>query len=196
MCAMNTGGGGGTIQTPSYKTKGEKLTKSIVIDEVKIIEETRIYEVPKVEFKIEQQTKYDTVNENQIKYVTKEEPTVKYIPKEEETIRYIPKEEKTVRYIVEDQKVERPVPVDKLYEKPVLKEVEYNLVTFKDLEAIQKALELMPKLIENLNSVIGKLYQVKDYKLVEEEIKVPKITYIPTEVERIVWKDVPRERPK
>ena len=36
--------------------------------------------------------------------------------------------------------------------------------------------------------------EVKTYKLVEEIIRVPRIQYIPTEVERVVWKDVSRER--
>ena len=51
----------------------------------------------------------------------------------------------------------------------------------------------MPRVVEKV--VIKEVpIEVKIYKLVEELIKVPKIQYIPTEVERIVWKDVYRER--
>ena len=37
-------------------------------------------------------------------------------------------------------------------------------------------------------------YEVKVPKFVEEIVKVQKIVYVPTEVERIVWKDVYREK--
>lgn len=193
---MGTGGGGGTIKTPSYKLKGEKLTRALVIDEVKIVEEERVYEVPRVSFKDQEQIKLVNKEQEQIKYNTRTEETTRYIPKEETTIKYVPKEEPTTRYVVEDVKVERPVPVDKFYEKPVINKVEYNLVTFKDLEAIQKALELMPLLIENLNATVAKLAEVKDFKLVEKEVEVQRIIWKPVEAERIIWKDVERERVK
>lgn len=193
---QGVGGGGGTIQTPTYKTKGEKLTKSIVIDEIKIVEETRIYPVPKVEFVPEKQIKYETTEEKQTKYVTHEEPTIKYTPKEESTIKYVPQEEKTIKYVPEEVKCEKPVCSDVPYERPVITNKEYTLVTFKDLEAIRQAMELMPQVIKNMNELVDKLTTIKNYKLVEQEIKVPKITWVPREEERIVWKDVERERPK
>ena len=51
----------------------------------------------------------------------------------------------------------------------------------------------VPRVVEKV--VIKEIpVEVKVVKLVEEIIKVPKILYMPTEVERIVWKAVYRER--
>jgi len=49
------------------------------------------------------------------------------------------------------------------------------------------------KVVEKIK-IDEKVVEVIVYKLVEEIIKVPKIQYIPTEVERVVWKDVVREK--
>jgi len=191
---MGVGGGGGTNTVPSYKTKGEKLTRALVIEDVKIVEIEKQIEVPVIKYVEKEQVVYKDVEQNQTKYITKHEDTTKYIPKDIPTTKYETIVEKTIKYIPEEVKCEKPVLVDKLYEKPVLQEKVYTIVTFQDLEAIQKLIEIVPKMLEDLSTLKTKLDSIRDYKLVEQEIKVPKILYIPTEVERVVWKDVVRER--
>lgn len=197
-----SGGSGGTIDV-NVKYKNEKLEKSIVIEDIKIVE--RIVEIPVPILKnIEtEQIKYITKEEAQTKYITKEEPSLKYVPYESPTMKYKVIEEATIKYVPREVECEKPVPVDKKYERPVIVDKEYEVFTVKDLEATQKVITVVPQLIQmivdlektvtNLNEKIKSLCE---YKLVEQEVKVPQITYVPTPVERIVWKDVVRERVK
>lgn len=189
---------GGTAKsvTPTYKTKGEKLEKALVVEEVKIIEVPRVYHVPKVIIKEEVQTKYNTRDEKQVRYNTVEENTIKYIPKEESTTKYVIKEEPTVKYVAKEVEVERPVLMDKPYERPVVKEKEYTIATIADMENVRKLMEALPKLVLELAEVKKKLDGIRDYKLVEKTVEVPRLQWVTTPVERIIWKDVERERPK
>jgi len=95
---------------------------------------------------------------------------------------------------VTDAKIEtRVVYVDRVEYRD--KVVEVPRVTIKDEVVVRK----VDKPVE-VERVVEKLVvrevpiEVKTYKLVEEIIRVPRIQYIPTEVERVVWKDVSRER--
>ena len=191
---MGAGGGGGTASTPNYKSVEKKLPAALVVKDIEIIEEKRVIEIPVIKEIEKEQIVYRNKEEEQTKFNTKEETTIKYVPKEEETVRYKTVEHETVKYVTKEVECERPKPVDKLYERPVIREKEYELVTFKDLEAITKAMDLIPKLVTMVEALQNKLESLYDYKLVEKEIKVPQITYVPTPVERIVWKDVSRER--
>ena len=94
-----------------------------------------------------------------------------------------------------DVKVERPVPQDKPYERPVIVEKEYSIATIKDMDNVRKLMDLIPKLSIEVDNLRAKVEKLRKYKLVEEIIKVPKIQWIPTPTERIIWKDVERERP-
>lgn len=192
---VSAGGGGGTNQTPSYKTNGEKLTRALVIEEVKIVEITKTVEVPVIKYVEKEQTVYKDVPKEQTKYVTKEESTTKYVPVEESTIKYSPKTEETIKYVVKEVVVEKPVILEREYEKPVLKEVVYETILKSDIELIKQALIVIPKLSEAIKALEAKLISCISYTLVEQEIKVPKVVFIPTEVERVVWKNVERERP-
>jgi len=188
-------GGGGRPDTPSYKAKGEKLTKAIVIEEVKIIEVPKTYTIPIIKNVETEQVKYVTKEEEQVKYKTNEVETVKFNVKEQTTTRYEPKVEETIKFVPVEVKVEKPVVVEKDYEKPKILEKEYIVATVKDMANVRDLMALIPKLILDIASVKKELEGLRNVKLVEKIVEVPKIQWIPTPTERIVWKDVERERP-
>jgi len=72
----------------------------------------------------------------------------------------------------------------------------YDIATYKDVEALKELLKLIPELVDEVQALKVKLTAVREYKLVEEEIRVPHIKYIPTEIERVVFKDVEKKRCK
>lgn len=176
-------------------TKGKQI-KALLVEDVKVLTRTVVVDVPR--YKDVEQIKFITTEEGQIKYITKEEESIKHVTKEEETVKYIPREEDTIKYklVEKEYEVERPVPVDKRYERPVLVDKEYTITTFKDVEAIRELVKMVPTLMAEIQRLKVELAGVRDYKLVEEIVRVPQIKYIPTEVERVVWKDVERERCK
>jgi len=192
---MSAGGGGGTQSQPSYKTKGHKLERSLVIEEVKLIEVEKRVDVPKFVVKEVEQTKYVTKEEPTTKYKVEEKDTTKYNVLDRDTIKYKVKEEPTLKFIPKEVSVERPVPVPVEYEKPVVKEKIIEIVKHNDVAAMQQYLELVIKVKQELEALSVSIDKIRKYKLVEEIIKVPKIEWVSTPVERIVWKDVERERP-
>ena len=180
-------------ETPTYKTGGEKLTRALVVEEVRIIEVPKVYNVPVIRNVETEQIKYITKEETQVRYKEEEKSTINYVVKEEPTVKYIPREEETIRYIPIDVKVERPVLIDKPYERPVVREKEYTIATIKDIDNLRELLETIPKLATEIASLKVELDKLKGYKLVEQVVKVPKIEWINTPVERVIWKDVERE---
>jgi len=185
-------GGGAKPDTPSYKVKGEKLERSLVIEEVKIIEVPRRIEVPVyVEKKVEQ-IRWVTKDEPQIKYITKEVDTTRYTVKEETTTKFKVKEEETIRFIPKEVQVERPIAVPVEYERPVIKEKIIEVVSVSDVEAIRSLVVLVPQLLKDIEIMRKKLDECIRFKLVEKVIEVPKLEWISTPVERIIWKDVER----
>lgn len=188
-----------------------KIEKALVIENIKVIETTKKIEIPVpvlVDYEVQQKVYKDEIVK-QIKYETKLEDTIRFVPKDEETIRYVPRDEETLRYIPKEVEVEKPVPVEKEYEKPVVKEVEYEVLKPKDIHILKDFLEEIPRLTKamyealtairafnaDLKKAEDNVGRLRDYKLVEEVIKVPKIEYVPVQVERVVWKNVERERP-
>jgi len=123
-------------------------------------------------------TKYTVRTEETVQYKPRVEETVRYEESVQPTTRYEVKEAETVRYVARDVACERPVVTDKIYERPVVVEKEYQLVTFKDLEAIKEAMALLPKLLAEIK-------ELRNTRIVEEVVKVPKIEYVPTTVMRI-----------
>ena len=170
--------------------------KALVVTDVKVIKRTMNVDVPK--YIPKEQTKYNTIVEDTTKFNKVEENTTKFNKVEEDTTKYIKKEEDTIKYKLKlkDYEVERPVPDDKKYERPVVIPKEYKIATYGDVEALQKLFELVPKMMSKLQDLELKLAGIIDYKLVEEDLKVPRIKWIPREEQRIVWKDVIRERCK
>lgn len=186
---------GVTGKAPSIKVGEVQLESALVVKTVKIIEEPRTYEVPIIREVEREQVRYVTKEESQIKYTTKQETTVKYSVDEVPTTKYVPKDEETIRYLVKDVTIEKPITVDKVYERPVIVEREFQVATVKDLASVQKLMELIPQLAVEVEKLRAKVESLVDYKLVEEEVPVPKITWVNTPVEKIVWTDrkVPRE---
>ena len=174
-------------------TQKEPL-KAIVVEDVRILK--RVFRVDVPRYKDVEQIHYVTTEEGTIRYNVEEQSTTKYIPKEEATFKYVVKEEDTIKYIPKEEEytIERPVLVDKRYERPVVIDKEYQIATYKDVDALKSLLELVPKVLEEIEDVKAHLDTLKEYKLVEELVRAPKIKWIPTEEERIVWTDVPRER--
>ena len=172
----------------------EKRIDSLIVNDVKVLKRTVVVDVPK--YQSVDQIKYVTKEEQQTKFITKQEETLKYTPKEAPTIKYIPKEEETIKYKLKEleYEVERPVLKDKPYERPIIRDKVYEIIKYKDTDAISLLVELVPTLMKELKELKVELDGLRDYKLVEEVVKVPKLNYIPRDEERIVWKDVPRER--
>lgn len=162
-------------------TKEEPL-KALVVEDVRVYQRKFVVDVPK--YQNVNQIKYITTEEKQTKYNTEEQSTTKYIPQDKVTIKYTPKEEDTIKYKV----------VEKECEKPIINAKEYIIATYKDVDAIKALLELVPKVLVEIEGMKEAISKIKDYKLIETELKVPKVKWIPTEEERVVWKDVPKER--
>lgn len=149
--------------------------------------------------------KIATLTVQDVNLITKEvEVQVpKYVEKIVEVPKYVPKEitvtdVKVVENTVRTQNVEVEEKVIQV-DKPIFKDVEVERPVFKNVEVTNYTIKKIdfpvevPRVTEKI--VIKEIpTEVKTYTLVEEIIKVPKIQYVPTEVERVVWKDVPRER--
>lgn len=188
---MPHGVGGGTGDNGLTEV-GTKKIHALVVQDVVI--HKRAYEVKVPRFVDEEQIRYKTKEEETIKYVPKEKQTTFFNIKEENTIKYNVREEFTTKYKVREIECERPVAVDKPYERPVITEKEYQIATYGDIKALRGLIELVPELVQTIDKLKRKIAGMKDIKLVEEVKKVPAISYTPVEVERIVWKDIPRER--
>ena len=186
--------GAGKAETPTYKTGSEKLTKALVVEEVRIIEVPRIVEIPVIKNIETEQIKYITKEEPQIRYKTLEKETVNFIATEQPTIKYIPREEETIKYIPKEVQVERPVPIPVEYEKPVIKEKIIEVVRHGDVAAMTELRDIVISLTKELKELQVEMSKIKRYKLVEQIVEVPKVQWINTPVERIVWKDVERVR--
>ena len=187
--------GGGRDEGAGYKVKEEKI-KALVVSDVQIIEKKievpvyKLVDVPK------EQVKYVTKEEPQVKYITKELDTTRYKVEEKDTVKFRVREEETVKYIPKEIQVERPVAVPVEYERPVVKEKIIEVVNYGDVVALKQFVDVVVDLQKELEGLKESINKIKGYKLVEEVIKAPKIEWVPTQVERIVWKDVERERPK
>jgi hypothetical protein len=153
-------------------------SSKLVVTHVEVIKQREIIKVPEIVIEKRPTIEYVPTQETTIKYTPKEEVTIKYVPEEKKTILYTTVDKETIKYIPIEQRCEKPIVTDKIYERPVIIEKEYQIVSFKDLEAIKELIEIVPKLLVEIN-------KLKTYRLVEEIIKVPKINYIPTDVFKI-----------
>lgn len=154
----------------------------LVVENVEVIRRREVINVPEI-VRIEQPTiEYIARQEPTVKYNVSEVETIKYVPKESETVKYNVRQEETIKYVPHEVRCEKPVLIDTPYERPVVVNKEYVLVTFKDMEAIRELMSVAPALLEQLNAI-------RKYTLVEEIVRVPKVQYEPTKVERVVWED-------
>lgn len=150
----------------------------ITLHKVEVVRQREVIKVPQLVIEEEQTTRYIPHDEDTVRYVRHDQDTTKYNTREVETVKYVPREEETVKYVTNEVACEKPVIVEKLYEKPVLQEKEYTLVTYNDIAAIRELMELAPKLLSQLR-------EIRDYKVIEEVIKVPKIQYVPTTIKKV-----------
>jgi len=186
----------------------EKLNKTLVVENVSVIEVTKRIEVPQLVYIDTPQTRFVTREEDTIKFNTVLKETLRYVPKEESTTKYVVKEEPTTKFIPKEVEVEVPKWVNKEVEIPVKKEVPFEVLTIKNLEQVQSLIKSLPEIIKGLSDAVVaitaftediKLAQkevaaLRGTKLVEEIIKVPRLEWHTVEAERIIWKDIPRER--
>jgi len=162
-------GGGGNNR---LQLKGEKI-QALVVEDVHILTKEVEVQVPK--------------------FVEKIVEVPKYVPREViDTQITVKNETVTTQSVVVEEKVievTRPIFKDVIVDRPVYKDVEIEKYTVKRVDLPIE----VPRVTEKVK-IIEKEFEVLVPKMVEEIIKVPKIVYVPTEVERVVWKDVPRER--
>ena len=152
-----------------------KKMSALVVEDVKVVTRTVNVDVPVYKDKIIEVPKVKYVDE----IITVTKPKIV-----EETVKT-----QNVEVIEKTVEVEVPVFTDVAVDRPVFRDVEVLRVSIKEKEKIIE----VPRVIQKTKIIEEELI-VKVPKLVEEIIRVPRIQYVPTEVERIVWKDVPRER--
>ena len=189
---------GGRNSGDQYKARDEKLGKALIIEDVRIVERQKIVDIPVMKY-VEKEVVYE-------KPVTKEVETIKYTVVEKETTKYKPVEKETIFYTTKNIEVEKPVVVLKTYErpvyenvsyeKPVINEKVYDIATVKDVESVRQLISLVEKLNLELPKLKENLDALKEYKLVEEVITVPKIQWTTVRAERIEWIPVKREMPQ
>ena len=176
-------------------TESETLEKGIVLTDVVIKKREVIVDVPKViikEVEYERPIIKDKEYERPIiKEVIKE--MIKFVPVEQETIRYVPKVVECEKPIIVTKEYEKPIIIEQVYEKPIIEQKKIKVITVDDLHILKDYMILVKELNEELPKLKQRLLEIKDYKLVEKVISVPKLEYITTQVERIEWVPVKRE---
>lgn len=175
----------------------KKAGSHIVLENVVVKNRQIIVDIPVVKQRVieEDSTKYNKVDEDTTKYNTINKSTIKYNVEEKETVKYNVKVEDTTKYNVLEVTCEKPVLQPKVYEIPKLVEKKVVVTSAGDVETLQEMLTLARALKKELPNLMELLKDLKEYKLIEQVIKVPKIEYFVTPVERIEWVDVKRERP-
>ena len=173
---MGHGVSGGAKQTPSVE-RVEKIKHGITLTDVIVRERILIVDIPKINWKEETRTtvKYRPITEETTKYITREQETVKYRPVEKETVIYVPREKVCEKPVVVEKTYEKPVIVEKVYEKPVIKEKEIEVVTVKDVKAVKDMAHSLEELTGTVESLKKQLDGMKNYKLIEKVIQVPKL---------------------
>lgn len=172
---MGQGMMGSSVEDEGVKVVQKKLGGKIVLEDVEIRTKVVEIQVPHFVDKIVELPIY----QNKEIVVT----DVKVVQREVETQTFKLKEN-----LVE---VDKPFYKEVIVEVPRFVNKDVPNPIFKDVEVVREVLKVVEKI-----RVEEKVVEVITYKLVEEIIKVPKIQYVPTDVERVVWKDVVRERCK
>ena len=172
---MGQAASGGVSKKDDLKMATKELSSALVVKDIRVISKTIDVLVPKF---IEKIVELPVFIQKEI-VVTDVKVEVKTITNEKIVF------------------VDKPLVV----ERPVFKDVEVECVRVKYIDkeiinpilvSVEKVVEV-PKFVEKV-VVVEVPVEVRVYKMVEEIVKVPKIQYVPTVVERIVWKDVYREK--
>lgn len=194
--AQSVSGGRGSGEN-QYKARDEKLGKALIIEDVRIVERQKIVDIPVMKY-IEKEVVYEKPVVKEVettKYNVVEKETTKYKPVEKETIFYTPKMVEVEKPVVVLKTYERPVYENVSYEKPVINEKVYDIATVKDIDSVKQLISLVEKLNLELPKLKENLDSLKEYKLVEEVITVPKIQWTTVRAERIEWVPVKKEMP-
>lgn len=175
----------------------EKLTNGIVLTDVVVKKREIIVDIPRIVYS--EQVYEKPVIEEKIyeRPIIRETPqdTVRYNVVEQETIKYIPKEVPCEKPVITTKEYEKPIIREQVYEKPIIEQKRIEVVTVDNLELVKAVAILLKEINALLPQVQEKLNGIKEYKLIEKVISVPKVEYVTTQVERIEWIDVKRERP-
>lgn len=188
--SMTAQGGGAQGTKPLVRT--EELINSIVLKDVKVIEQRYTVNIPDVHL-VETEYEKPVLKEVEtIKYVPKEVESTKFITKEVETVKYVPRDVDCERPIIREVEYEKPLIITKTYEKPLLQEKVYEVLGSGTLSDIKATVEAVKELSEAMATLKKHLDSLREYKLIEEVVKIPKPEFYPVKVERVVWEDVKR----
>lgn len=189
--------GGSSGSSASFKPRNEKLNHKLVIEDIEIVERKKIVDVPELRY-VPKNVEYERPvikDVETIRYRLKEEKTTKYVVEEKRTVKYIPKEVECEKPVVVLKTYERPILEEVKYEKPVLHEHVYEVANVKDIDMVKELIGMVRELRSELSTLKTELDKLRNYKLIEEVVKVPKIQWHTERVERIEWVNVKRERP-
>lgn len=193
---MGQGGGGGGTKKIGY-TEVEKLEHGIVLTDVVIKKREVLVDIPRVvitDKEYERPVIKDKEYERPvIKEVTRD--TIKYVPVEQETIKYIPRVVECEKPVIITKEYEKPIIREQVYEKPIIEQKKIEVITVENLDLVKSMVEVLKEFNILLPQIKEKLNGIKDYKLIEKVISVPKLEYITTQVERIEWVPIKREMP-
>lgn len=188
-------GSGGGVKNVGY-TESEKLEKGIVLTDVVIKKREIIVDVPRVVYTevVYEKPVVKIMNEETTKYNVKEENTIRYVPVIKETTQFVPRVVECEKPIIITKEYEKPIIREQIYEKPIIEQKKIEVVTIDNLDVLKAYITLVKELNIELPKLKQRLSEIKDYKLVEKVISVPKLEYITTQVERIEWVPVKREK--
>jgi hypothetical protein len=175
----------------------EKLEKGIVLTDVIVKKREITIDVPKINIQEVTYEKPVIVSKEYEKPIIKEiiKETIKYQVKDVETIRFVPKDVECERPVIKDKEYERPVIKEQVYEKPIVEYKKIEVVSIEDVHLIKEYVTALKELRLLLPQLQEKLKEIKDYKLVEKVITVPKVEYVTVQAERIEWIPVKKEMP-
>lgn len=177
---------------PDEKSTTSKLSRAILVEDIKVVERELIVDVPRINYKeVEKVIEVPVFKEvPTLKYVVNELPTTRYNETVVPTTKYVTTEVPTTKYNVQTEATTKYVPKEVIVEKPIIHEKPLEVITIKDLELVKEYTKAITELSKTLPALLSQLKELKDYKLIQELIKVPKLEWITTPVERIEWVSV------
>lgn len=180
--------------TPPKETVVESAV-SLTLDKVTVRERTILVDIPEIRYvpveyekpivheKVVETTRYSTLEANTVKYVVKEQDTTKY------NIREIECEKPVIKEVV----YEKPVIKEQIYEKPVIETKKMVIIEVQHLNELLEFSKLVKSLKVELDGLMNQIKEIKNYRLVEQVITVPKLEWTIVKAERIEWIPVKRE---
>lgn len=174
----------------------EALEHKIILQDVVIRERKINVDVPVINY-VPKEVEYEKpviIEKETIKYNTVTQETTKYNVKMEDTVKFNTVNVMVEKPVIVEKEYEKPIVTEKPYEKPIIVEKTYELHSVKNVEEIKAYTEAIKELNLHLPLLMENLKQLRDYKLVEQIIRVPKLDYETVKVERIEWVPIKREK--